>query len=86
VEIYFFDFGIGSHHDGGAPERNREHSIRDQLSALNVGFMERLHSNAVDVSLGLLREPQVICRSLEIPAVMADAFALRASNAVAAFS
>lgn len=25
-----------------APERNREHSIGDQLSALNVGFMERL--------------------------------------------
>jgi hypothetical protein len=42
VEIDFFDFGIGSHHGGGAPERNREHSIRDQLSALNVGFMERL--------------------------------------------
>ncbi|WP_229999303.1 hypothetical protein, partial [Pseudomonas carnis] len=42
VEIYFFDFGIGSHHGGWAPERNREHSIRDQLSALNVGFVERL--------------------------------------------
>ncbi|MCE0881792.1 tyrosine-type recombinase/integrase, partial [Pseudomonas putida] len=26
-----------------APERNREHSIGDQVSALNVGFMERLH-------------------------------------------
>ncbi|MCO1623218.1 hypothetical protein, partial [Pseudomonas putida] len=25
-----------------APERNREHSIGDQVSALNVGFMERL--------------------------------------------
>lgn len=25
-----------------APERNREHSIGDQLSALNVGFMARL--------------------------------------------
>jgi hypothetical protein len=25
-----------------APERNREHSIGDQVAALNVGFMERL--------------------------------------------
>lgn len=28
---------------GLAPERDREHSIGDQLRALNVGFMERLH-------------------------------------------
>lgn len=26
-----------------APERNREHSIGDQMVTLNVGFMERLH-------------------------------------------
>jgi len=30
VEVHFFDFGVGSHHDGRAPERNREHSIRVQ--------------------------------------------------------
>lgn len=42
IEVDFFDFGVGSHHGRRAPERNREHSIRDQLSALNVGFMERL--------------------------------------------
>ncbi|WP_238348134.1 hypothetical protein, partial [Pseudomonas mosselii] len=29
-----------------APERNREHSIGDQVSALNVGFMERLRNNS----------------------------------------
>ncbi|MFT2189218.1 hypothetical protein, partial [Pseudomonas putida] len=40
---HFFDFGVGSHHGRRAPERNREHSIEDQVSALNVGFMERLH-------------------------------------------
>jgi hypothetical protein len=28
-----------------APERNREHSIRDQVVTLNVGFMERLQTN-----------------------------------------
>ncbi|MEO4017278.1 hypothetical protein, partial [Pseudomonas rossensis] len=38
----FFDFGVGTHHDGLAPERNREHSIGHQVSAWNVGFMERL--------------------------------------------
>ena len=27
-----------------APERNREHSIGDQVVIFNVGFMERLHS------------------------------------------
>ncbi|WP_455710275.1 hypothetical protein, partial [Pseudomonas hunanensis] len=42
VEVHFFDFGVGSHHGRRAPERNREHSIGDQVSALNVGFMERL--------------------------------------------
>jgi hypothetical protein len=42
VFFYFFDFCVGTHHEGLAPERNREHSIRDQMVALNVGFMERL--------------------------------------------
>ena len=42
VEVHFFDFGVGSHHGRRAPERNREHSIGDQVSALNVEFMERL--------------------------------------------
>ncbi|WP_425589964.1 hypothetical protein, partial [Pseudomonas rossensis] len=41
----FFDFGVGTHHDGLAPERNREHSIGHQVSAWNVGFMERLQRN-----------------------------------------
>ena len=43
VEIDFFDFCVGTHHEVLAPERNREHSIGDQVAALNVGFMERLH-------------------------------------------
>lgn len=44
VQIRFFDFCIGTHHVWVAPERNREHSIRDQAAALNVGFMERLRT------------------------------------------
>ncbi|MFW0759514.1 hypothetical protein ACN1C3_33225, partial [Pseudomonas sp. H11T01] len=45
VEIDFFDFGVGTHHEVRAPEKNREHSIGDQVAALNVGFMERLPTN-----------------------------------------
>lgn len=29
-----------------APERNREHSIGDQVASLNVGLMERLRLNS----------------------------------------
>ncbi|PKI19451.1 hypothetical protein CXB65_21795, partial [Pseudomonas monteilii] len=43
VEVDFFDFAVGAHHAGLAPEGNREHSIGHQVSALNVGFMEHLH-------------------------------------------
>jgi len=42
VEIDFFDFCVGTHYEMLAPERNREHSIGDQVVTLNVGFMERL--------------------------------------------
>lgn len=42
VEIDSFDFGVGTNHEVLAPERNREHSIRDQMVTLNVGLMERL--------------------------------------------
>jgi hypothetical protein len=42
VEVQFFDFGVGSHHELLAPERNREHSIADQQLALNVVFMDRI--------------------------------------------
>jgi hypothetical protein len=48
IEIDFFDFGVGTHHEVLALERNREHSIRDQRAALNVGFMERLHLSHID--------------------------------------
>ncbi|WP_211208334.1 hypothetical protein, partial [Pseudomonas syringae] len=34
--------GVGSHHEVLAPEKNREHSIKLQLPAGNVGFMRRL--------------------------------------------
>ncbi|RMQ60540.1 hypothetical protein ALQ02_101253 [Pseudomonas savastanoi pv. phaseolicola] len=44
VEVHFFDFGVGSHHEVLAPEKNREHSIKLQLPAWNVGFMRRLQS------------------------------------------
>jgi len=45
VEVDFFDFGVGTHHEVLAPERNREHSIGDQVMTLNVEFMERLRSS-----------------------------------------
>lgn len=40
--LHFLDFGVGSHHELLAPERDREHSIGDQMQAWNVGIMERL--------------------------------------------
>ncbi|WP_277964200.1 hypothetical protein, partial [Pseudomonas sp. RIT-To-2] len=51
VEVDFFDFGVGSHHEVLAPEKNREHSIRDQRAALNVGFMERLRRTGMGTVL-----------------------------------
>lgn len=45
VKVDFFDFGVGTHHAVRAPDRNREHSTGDQLSALNVGFKERLQTS-----------------------------------------
>ncbi|WP_217996999.1 hypothetical protein, partial [Pseudomonas syringae group genomosp. 3] len=39
---HFFDFGVGSHHEVLAPEKNWEHSIKLQLLVGNVGFMRRL--------------------------------------------
>ncbi|OZI86871.1 hypothetical protein CFN58_08050, partial [Pseudomonas avellanae] len=44
VEVHFFDFCVGSHHEVLAPEKNWEHSIKLQLPAGNVGFMRRLRS------------------------------------------
>lgn len=37
-----FNFGIGSHHEGQAPESNWEHSIEHQILAWNSELMERL--------------------------------------------
>ena len=42
VEIDFFDLGSRGASWQRAPERSREHSIKDQRNALNVGLMERL--------------------------------------------
>ena len=33
VEVNFFNFGVGTHHEVLAPERDREHSIGYQMSA-----------------------------------------------------
>lgn len=44
VETDFFDFCVGTHHEVLAQERNREHSIRDQVMTLNMGVMEHLRS------------------------------------------
>jgi hypothetical protein len=45
-----------------APERNREHSIEDQVTALNVGFMERLQTNSACrlINQHLLEHPQLL--------------------------
>ena len=37
-----------------APEKNREHSIGDQVVTLNVGFMGRLHNYEPDVLFHVL--------------------------------
>lgn len=37
VEVHIFDFGVGTHHGVLAPESDREHSIQNQMAALNVG-------------------------------------------------
>jgi hypothetical protein len=42
IEVDFFDFSVGVHHWWRAPEMNWEHSIRDQMAAMNVGLMEQL--------------------------------------------
>ncbi|PKI20005.1 hypothetical protein CXB65_18875, partial [Pseudomonas monteilii] len=52
VEVDFFDFAVGAHHAGLAPEGNREHSIGHQVSALNVGFMEHLPSTIIEIRWG----------------------------------
>lgn len=44
VEVDFFDFAVGAHHCGLAPERNRERSIGHQVEAWNVGMMDPLRS------------------------------------------
>ena len=45
VEIDFFEFCVGTHHEVLAPEIGREHSIEYQFSVWNVEFMARLHSD-----------------------------------------
>ena len=57
VDIGFVVFGVGSHHEVLAPQRNREHSIEYQAVALNVGLVERLHWN---LSASLLRPPLIL--------------------------
>ncbi|MNJ78430.1 hypothetical protein D3C77_761840 [compost metagenome] len=56
-----------------APERNREHSIGDQVVTLNVGFMERLpRMNRIDekyeelVALHIGRLSLETCKNLSI--------------------
>jgi hypothetical protein len=55
VEI---DFCVGAHHEVLAPEKNREHSIGDQVMTLNVGFMERL---LIVFLLAALRQAPGLC-------------------------
>jgi len=64
VEVDFFDFAVGAHHAGLAPEGNREHSIGHQVSALNVGFMEHLQSNGPFTAVDELLEVKGIGKAL----------------------
>ncbi|MFU0490985.1 hypothetical protein ACMZYS_12720, partial [Pseudomonas syringae pv. actinidiae] len=57
VEVHFFDFCVGSHHEVLAPEKNREHSIELQLPAWNVGFMRRLRLIKIAIDKVNLSEP-----------------------------
>ncbi|WP_218580715.1 K(+)-transporting ATPase subunit F, partial [Pseudomonas sp. ANT_J28] len=52
--IHLFDFGVGSHHERLAPEKNREHSIADQQLALNVVFMDRIRLLAIGLLIYLI--------------------------------
>ena len=69
VEVDFFDFAVGAHHAGLAPEGNREHSIGHQVSALNVGFMEHLQpkgkAGRADMALSLINKLYGIERELK---------------------
>ncbi|MFT2189193.1 hypothetical protein, partial [Pseudomonas putida] len=49
----FFDFAVGAHHCGLAPERNRERSIGHQVEAWNVGMMDPLRSTYFKMQLHL---------------------------------
>ncbi|WP_219811661.1 hypothetical protein, partial [Pseudomonas avellanae] len=61
VEVHFFDFGVGSHHEVLAPEKNWEHSIKLQLPAGNVGFMRRLLSMIIGLAKWLAIK-STVCR------------------------
>ncbi len=50
VEVDFFDFGVGTHHEVLAPERDRERSIELQWAALNVWVMDRLQTKPLPAS------------------------------------
>jgi hypothetical protein len=51
VEVHIFDFGVGTHHGVLAPESDREHSIQNQMAALNVGFVDRLRCSMYGVTI-----------------------------------
>ena len=53
IEVHLFDFAVGSHHGGRAPERNRERSIGHQVDAWNVGMMDPLHLNGSNWICGI---------------------------------
>lgn len=52
-QIHFFHFGVGTHHEGQAPEKYWEHSIQHQIAALNVGLIEWLQRLRQDKNLAL---------------------------------
>lgn len=55
IKVHFFNFGVGSHHGGHAPERIQEHSVDLRLFAWDVAFMDRTPSGGLlsELMLGM---------------------------------
>jgi hypothetical protein len=64
--IIDFNFGIGTHHGGHAPERNQEHGIGLRLFAWNVAFMNRTLPKGADLSKRSQEELDAIALQLNM--------------------
>ncbi len=67
-----FDFAVGTHHGGLAPERNRERSIGHQVDAWNVGMMDPLRF--IPPAFQLLEDRQASFLAPDEPMLIAGIF------------